>query len=982
MIKKGTAILLALMLVLGLVPSTAFACEVTSWSTRSDNAALKRTDNAVLVEGIHSQQESSISVGDYIMLGTYLGEDILWRCIGIDENGPLMLSDKIICFKAYDASGESAEYHTDPWGYVRKERGSNCWYDSSLRQWLNSNEETVTYSHCPPVEGKVTENPYADEAGFLTCFTDEELKVVRSVSHKVYLNDCDVSRGYSEGGSTEIPTWTIDRYSSNIDYSGYYHHYVSDRILLLSAEQIGMAHDNLAGYLDKTHLSDAAATSIGLSPEDLESFKNAAFAYWTSIPCSPGASYENVVTGPSSHSYGRANDGAIGVRPAFYLNTEADVDIEIIPGEDVKSGFRLGIDNNRFMHTSNQEYGNAGFVGVKDYTISDEYFKRLTECSSKGEINSMKKNMKDDWEGSCYGIAMTMGLLYEDYLDMSDLTNSNASTYYSLDYPYRDPQFLNVINYFQLSKSLTIGGREHAAVSTTCSNGWFTGLMNWLYDYDSLAVFLQKLVSYCSNGHILVFGYNTKTSGHAILVTGCAFDDTTQEYVIEIYDENTVSPLNTLGSFGEMRVSKDYSEFTYRDPYDQIKLSNDKYCTMYFLNWDSLESIVSSLTTEQQNRSSEASGILNVQAADADYAILEFPLDGDGFTISNVNGEYLSYNGASFYGTLPIYSVSTEEYDTESRIRIETENSKTFIVTDAGDEFELEVYDNDDFMSLTGSNISYASLDTEKGIEIEGNQYSFKTYISTDEVAPGEDGLVSVSANAECGSVTVEANGTTVTVNAEAVLTDVSTETYIGTESYIQDYEKDLTDLSIESTDTTTNRLRFADVTPSDYYYEPVLWALGEGITDGVTETEFAPEDTCKRSQVVTFLWRAAGEPKAASRSNPFVDVKSTDYFYEAVLWAVEKGITDGMDETHFEPDGVCNRSQVVTFLYRAFKEPPVGSASNPFTDVPANKWYATPVLWAVKEGITDGVTETSFAPEKPCTRGQVVTFLYRAYVN
>ena len=174
--------------------------------------------------------------------------------------------------------------------------------------------------------------------------------------------------------------------------------------------------------------------------------------------------------------------------------------------------------------------------------------------------------------------------------------------------------------------------------------------------------------------------------------------------------------------------------------------------------------------------------------------------------------------------------------------------------------------------------------------------------------------------------------------------------------------------------------MSFTDVKYSDYYYEPVLWAVDEGITDGVTETEFAPEDTCKRSQVVTFLWRAAGEPKAASRNNPFVDVKSSDYFYEAVLWAVEKGITDGMDETHFEPNGVCNRSQVVTFLYRAFGEPPVGSTSNPFTDVPANKWYATPVLWAVKEGITDGVTETSFAPEKPCTRGQVVTFLYRAY--
>ena len=172
----------------------------------------------------------------------------------------------------------------------------------------------------------------------------------------------------------------------------------------------------------------------------------------------------------------------------------------------------------------------------------------------------------------------------------------------------------------------------------------------------------------------------------------------------------------------------------------------------------------------------------------------------------------------------------------------------------------------------------------------------------------------------------------------------------------------------------------FEDVDPNEYYYTPVLWALDNDITSGTSDTEFSPKAPCKRSQAVTFLWRAAGEPRSTSRNNPFVDVKSGDYFYEAVLWAVEKGITDGVDDTHFDPEGVCSRSHVVTFLYRAFGAPAVGNASNPFQDVPTNKWYAEPVRWAVKEGITDGVTDTEFRPDDTCNRAQVVTFLYRAY--
>ena len=172
----------------------------------------------------------------------------------------------------------------------------------------------------------------------------------------------------------------------------------------------------------------------------------------------------------------------------------------------------------------------------------------------------------------------------------------------------------------------------------------------------------------------------------------------------------------------------------------------------------------------------------------------------------------------------------------------------------------------------------------------------------------------------------------------------------------------------------------FRDVPLGSFYEEPVLWALEKGVTTGASADTFNPDGQCLRAQVVTFLWRAEGCPKPDSEENPFVDVKPGDFYYDAVLWAVGKGITTGSDATHFNPMGVCNRAQVVTFLYRAFEKPPVEDAGNPFTDVPAGAFYEAPVLWAVTNGITNGLSSTQFGPDAACNRAQVVTFLYRAY--
>ena len=169
----------------------------------------------------------------------------------------------------------------------------------------------------------------------------------------------------------------------------------------------------------------------------------------------------------------------------------------------------------------------------------------------------------------------------------------------------------------------------------------------------------------------------------------------------------------------------------------------------------------------------------------------------------------------------------------------------------------------------------------------------------------------------------------------------------------------------------------FRDVADSRYYALPVSWAAATGVTDGIDETHFGPDTTCTRGQVVTFLWRAANQPEPKSQNNRFADVKPSNYFYKAVLWAVEQGITDGVDATHFDPAGTCTRGHVVTFLYRFEKKPAV-TGSSPFADVRAGQYFHDAVLWARQTGVTDGVSDTAFAPKDSCTRAQVVTFLYR----
>ena len=172
----------------------------------------------------------------------------------------------------------------------------------------------------------------------------------------------------------------------------------------------------------------------------------------------------------------------------------------------------------------------------------------------------------------------------------------------------------------------------------------------------------------------------------------------------------------------------------------------------------------------------------------------------------------------------------------------------------------------------------------------------------------------------------------------------------------------------------------FTDVDRSaeSWSHAAIDWAVQKKITNGTSPTTFSPDKACTRAEAVTFLWRFAGSPKVSGAGNPFRDVREDDWYAEAVRWAVKEGITKGTSENTFSPDETCTRGQIVTLLWRMNGEPGA-KASGSFSDVAASDYFAPAVSWAVEKGVTNGVSNTLFAPNDDCTRAHIVTFLYRS---
>ena len=259
-----------------------------------------------------------------------------------------------------------------------------------------------------------------------------------------------------------------------------------------------------------------------------------------------------------------------------------------------------------------------------------------------------------------------------------------------------------------------------------------------------------------------------------------------------------------------------------------------------------------------------------------------------------------------------------------------------------------------------------------------GGGSAVSTYVITAKAGNGgtisPNGSVSVTSGKD-QSFAIKANDG---YKIEDVLVDGKSVGAVASYKFTKVKAKHTIEARFAKTEDVTPSTGFTDVKTTDYFFNAVDWAVKNNITNGLTSTTFGPDVTCTRAQTVTFLWRAAGSPAPKTANNPFTDVKASDYYYNAVLWAVENGITNGASATTFAPDATVERGQVVTFLWRA-ADKLASQTDNHFTDLKDGAYYTDAVLWAVEKGITTGTSATTFAPEAGCTRGQIVTFLYRA---
>ena len=368
----------------------------------------------------------------------------------------------------------------------------------------------------------------------------------------------------------------------------------------------------------------------------------------------------------------------------------------------------------------------------------------------------------------------------------------------------------------------------------------------------------------------------------------------------------------------------------------------------------------------------------------ADGGKLYLTFTTNGFSPFVISSAVASIDGVMY----PTLAEAVANVDSGKTIKLETDCAEAVTVSRTV-KFTLDKNSH----AFTGS-IKAGSYTTVTATGTELVEYTF-TYSRPYSGSSSYDPTYSVTVDkTENGSVTVSpksaSKGSTVTITVKPdsgyVLETLTVTDKNGDELKLTDkgngkytFTMPGSKVEVKATFMEDNSVLnfFYDVPNGAYFYEAVKWAVDKGITNGLSDTMFGPYESCTRAQIVTFLWRAAGSPEPKTASS-FTDVSASAYYAKAVAWAVENGITNGMTETTFAPDATCTRGQSVTFLYRVLKGTASGSTN--FTDVKSDAFYADAISWAVANNVTNGTSNTTFSPNADCTRAEIVTFLYRAY--
>lgn len=748
-----------------------------------------------------------------------------------------------------------------------------------------------------------------------------------------------------------------------------------------------------------------------------------------------------------------------------------------IPYAYIDSGFTLGRDNNSFIHSDSTS--EAGFYGISSYALNDVLYNRLTQGQSAKDKSEMKKRIQEEWNGSCYGIAATMALVYDDILQLSDITTATATSYYNLPLPYSDTRLLNGINYYQLSQYV---------VSPTVS---YQGTNS----YKSLSSLIDLLKE--DQIVVLCYGYtkNGERHGHAILACE-VIQQSNGTYDVKLYDENCV-PRNEY--FIDMTVSADLTSFEFTD--SNGNLINNSTC-------DYLE-----VTSTSDLYSVKPYA---VAYSDVPVVTIVFPMNVR-FSLQSKDGKSVAYSTADgFSGTMPIHSIQAISNDENSYWKITVPESDTFTVSDCSSELEIDIYSDDDFLSVGGEGISSAELNLGSSITINDGvdgEYSFRAYISTDTiVAENEANLISIvgsasntvsvsyvaeenqviaesenaitnatihsliqadvfelsDQNSDDGIISVNAipsyriialaepsvggrawiqgvdsnsssdiyeKGMNVTVVAEAnngyrfVCWNENDRQVSTNETYTFKAEGDRTltavfelingsdspnpsDPSIPSTPSNPGEWHPSSYNPSAASYSIAVPSVTGGkisvspksASKGSTVTITATPDagyqlttltvtdnngkevslTDKGSGAYAFTMpggkvsiNAVFQPVETSWSNPFTDVSTGTWYYDAVKFVSETGLMNGVGNGLFAPEENLSRGMLTQILYNKGGRPTVDDNST-FADVASGAWYFNAVSWASEKGIAGGYGNGLFRPNDNITREQLAVMLWR----
>ena len=456
--------------------------------------------------------------------------------------------------------------------------------------------------------------------------------------------------------------------------------------------------------------------------------------------------------------------------------------------QDISANFKTGRDNNSYVHSRS-----SGFLGTKNYKIDKSYYNRLVNKSSISEKNNIKKEMNSKWGGSCYGIATTIGMVYENIIPLSSITSkSNVKDYYHLPNPCKDKTLLNSIQYFQLSQNLKKGGEYDSCTSLTVKHN---SLKNKKYDYDNLSTFLKKLVKQASNGRTTLFAFANKNYGHTVLIIGCKYDSKNKRYIVKLYDENSVDD-DYKGNFDKLIISSDYKEFSWPNE----DLNNKTYLEMDFIECSRMKQLDGSVKASRQ-----AKEMTNLNQTD-----LKFSLDNS-FEIVNSSGESLKYDGEDFSGDMNVYSfnVDSNGINSSCNATLSIDSSDYYTVYSPTGNVDFQLSDDTNFVSLSAESASNIEVSLENGIEFNGNNSPFIAYMNTDElVAENETNLISVSGVVNGKTFITESNNVVKATNENGIK-NAEISNYVETDENTVKYDKnkviiDSSDLSDKNTGGST----------------------------------------------------------------------------------------------------------------------------------------------------------------------------------